>query len=96
MNVSMIFCLLVAVVLMLCLVWVLIMHEKLKRQYAALMESFYRLQDLNGELRGQRHDYLNHLQVVYGMTELQEYEELHAYLEPIYKDMMKVGIFMWK
>ena len=56
MNVSMIFCLLVAVVLMLCLVWVLIMHEKLKRQYAALMESFYRLQDLNGELRGQRHD----------------------------------------
>lgn len=91
MNVSMIFCLLVAVVLMLCLVWVLIMHEKLKRQYEALVESFYCLQDLNGELRGQRHDYLNHLQVVYGMMELQEYEELHAYLEPIYKDMMKVG-----
>ena len=25
------------------------------------------------------------------MMELQEYEELHDYLEPVYKDMMKVG-----
>lgn len=91
MNISLIFCLLVVVVLMLCLVWILIMHEKLKRQYEALIESFYRVQEMNGELRGQRHDYLNHLQIVYGMMEMEEYEELHDYLEPIYKDMMKVG-----
>lgn len=76
---------------MVCLVWILIIHEKLKRQYEALAESFYQMQELNGELRGQRHDYLNHLQIVYGMMELEEYEELHAYLEPVYKDMMKVG-----
>lgn len=91
MNISLVFCLLVVVVLMLCLTWILILHEKLKRQYEALAESFYRVQELNGELRGQRHDYLNHLQIVYGMMELQEYEELHDYLEPVYKDMMKVG-----
>ena len=91
MDISLIFCLLVVVVLMLCLIRILIIHEKLKRQYEALVESFYQVQELNGELRGQRHDYLNHLQVVYGMMELQEYEELHAYLEPVYKDMMKVG-----
>ena len=91
MDISLMFCLLVVVVLMLCLIRILIIHEKLKRQYEALAESFYQVQELNGELRGQRHDYLNHLQVVYGMMELQEYEELHAYLEPVYKDMMKVG-----
>lgn len=91
MNISLVFCLLVVVVLMLCLTWILILHEKLKRQYEALAESFYRVQELNSELRGQRHDYLNHLQIVYGMMELQEYEELHDYLEPVYKDMMKVG-----
>ena len=91
MNISLIFCLLVVVVLMLCLIWILLMYEKLKRQYEALVESFYRVQEMNGELRGQRHDYLNHLQVVYGMMELEEYKELHDYLEPIYKDMMKVG-----
>ena len=91
MDISLIFCLLVVVVLMLCLIWILIIHEKLKRQYEALVESFYQVQELNGELRGQRHDYLNHLQIVYGMMELQEYEELHDYLEPVYKDMMKVG-----
>lgn len=91
MNISLVFSLLVVVVLMLCMIWLLLIHEKLKRQYEALAESFYRVQELNGELRGQRHDYLNHLQIVYGMMELEEYEELHAYLEPIYKDMMKVG-----
>lgn len=91
MNISLIFSLLVVVVLMLCLIWILILHEKLKKQYEALAESFYQVQELNGELREQRHDYLNHLQVVYGMMELKEYEELHDYLEPIYKDMMKVG-----
>ena len=91
MDISLIFCLFVVVVLMLCLIWILIIHEKLKRQYEALVESFYQMQELNGELRGQRHDYLNHLQIVYGMMELQEYEELHDYLEPVYKDMMKVG-----
>ena len=91
MNISLIFSLLVVVVLMLCMIWLLLIHEKLKRQYEALAESFYRVQELNGELRGQRHDYLNHLQIVYGMMELEEYEELHDYLEPIYKDMMKVG-----
>ena len=91
MDISLIFCLLVVVVLMLCLIWMLNIHEKLKRQYEALTESFYRVQELNSELREQRHDYLNHLQIVYGMMELEEYEELHDYLEPIYKDMMKVG-----
>lgn len=91
MNINLYFCLIVVVILMLCLVWMLLLYEKLRRRYDSLLESCGQIQKLNGELRSQRHDYLNHMQVVYGMVELEEYGELHDYLEPIYRDMMKVG-----
>jgi len=64
---------------------------KLRNSYDALFDSYRNLEELNSTLRVQRHDYLNHLQVVYGMTELGEYDELKQYLEPVYKDMMKTG-----
>lgn len=67
------------------------MYEKLHRRFDNLMESCNQMQKLNSELRAQRHDYLNHMQVVYGMVELEEYEELRGYLEPLYKDIMKTG-----
>lgn len=91
MNISLYFCLIVVVILMLCLIWMLLLYEKLRRRYDSLLESIGQMQKLNSELRSQRHDYLNHMQVVYGMVELEEYEELHDYLEPIYRDMMKIG-----
>lgn len=91
MQISLIFCLIVVVILMICLLRILYMYEKLQRRYEHLTESCNQMQRLNADLRSQRHDYLNHLQVVYGLMELQEYEELHRYLEPIYKDMMKTG-----
>ena len=49
---------------------------RLKKEMAMLEESFMDLRQLNFELRSVRHDYLNHLQVVYGLMELEEYEEL--------------------
>lgn len=91
MDMSLFFCLGVVLILMACLVWILMLYQKLRRRYEILMESYSSIQELNGRLRSQRHDYLNHLQVVYGMLELHEYEELHDYLTPIYKDMMKIG-----
>lgn len=91
MNISLYFCLTVVVILMLCLIWMFLLYEKLRRRYDSLVESCGQIQKLNSELRSQRHDYLNHMQVVYGMAELEEYEELRSYLEPIYRDMMKVG-----
>ncbi len=91
MNISLYFCLAVVVILMLCLAWMLLLYEKLRRRYDSLLENCGQMQRLNSELRSQRHDYLNHMQVVYGMMELEEYRELHDYLEPIYRDMMKVG-----
>lgn len=91
MNISLYFSLAVVVILTLCLAWILLLYEKLRRRYDSLAESFGQIQKLNAELRCQRHDYLNHMQVVYGMAELEEYEELLDYLEPIYRDIMKTG-----
>ena len=91
MTISLVFCLVVAVVLLICIMILLKQFLQLKKHYEDLMESFRNLEQLNSTLRAQRHDYLNHLQVVYGMMELEEYEELQQYLEPVYKDMMKTG-----
>lgn len=91
MKVSLILSLVVAVVMLVCIGVMLKLLGRLKSSYDALEESYRNLEQLNSTLRAQRHDYLNHLQVVYGMMELEEYEELHRYLEPVYKDMMKTG-----
>ncbi len=55
-------------------------------------ESMENLEQLNLRLRAQRHDYLNHMQVVYGLLELGEYEEAASYLRPVFKDIMKVNL----
>lgn len=91
MKISLIFCLAVALVLAACIFVLFRYYEELRKQYEALRESLRRVENLNTELRAQRHDYLNHLQVVYGLMELEEYEELKKYLEPVFKDMMKTG-----
>lgn len=85
------FCLFVVLILMICLLRLLVLYGRLRRQQDNLTESFYQLQKMNETLRGQRHDYLNHMQVVYGMLELEEYQELKEYLGPIYKNLMKTG-----
>jgi len=54
-------------------------------------ESLQNLEELNTKLRAQRHDYLNHFQVIYGLMELEEYEEAKKYIEPVFKDIMKVS-----
>lgn len=38
------------------------------------------MENLNNTLRAQRHDFLNHLQVVYSLMEMKEYDEASAYL----------------
>lgn len=91
MEIGLIFCLCAVVILLMCIIVILRLYMRLKNSYNALSDSYRNLEELNSTLRMQRHDYLNHLQVVYGMTELGEYEELKKYLEPVYKDMMKTG-----
>ena len=57
----------------------------------SMEESIKNLEDLNTTLRAQRHDYLNHIQVIYGLLELKEYEEAKKYLDPVFKDIIKLS-----
>lgn len=75
----------------LCIILLMIYVWKMKKHYITLRESYENLEKLNSNLRVQRHDYLNHLQVVYGLMEMEEYEELKSYLQPVYKDLLKTG-----
>ncbi len=91
MTISLIFCFAVVIILAMCICFLLSFCQKLEQHYEALQASYENLEKLNSELRSQRHDYLNHLQVVYGLMQLEEYEELQKYLKPVYKDMQKTG-----
>lgn len=56
-----------------------------------LIATIKQLEELNRTLRVQRHDYLNHIQVIYTLMELEEYEEAREYIEPVYKDIVRVS-----
>lgn len=56
-----------------------------------LEEALSRLEALNTTLRKQRHDFMNHLQVVFGLIELDQKEEAHEYIERVYGDIQRVG-----
>ena len=91
MTVSIQFLLLTVLALVGCIIVFVTIYTRLRQQYDALHSSYRDLERLNSDLRAQRHDYLNHLQVVCGLMELEEYDELKTYLAPIYKGMMKTG-----
>lgn len=91
MTISLMFGFFAVAVLALCIILLIMYTWKMKQHYISLRESYENLEKLNSNLRAQRHDYLNHLQVVYGLMEMEEYEELKNYLQPVYKDMLKTG-----
>ncbi len=48
----------------------------------------------NNTLRAQRHDFLNHLQVVYSLIEMEEYQEANDYIEQVYGRITAVSRVM--
>lgn len=75
-----------------CSAWVILMAIMIDRFYLNnIHESLDNLDKLNNKLRAQRHEYLNEMQVVYGLLEIGEYEEARDYLKPIYADIASVG-----
>lgn len=59
-----------------------------------LQQTLYELEELNRTLRAQRHDFMNHLQVVYGLIELEEFNDTREYIEKVYKDIQSVNRVM--
>ena len=60
----------------------------------AMEATITQMEGLNNTLRAQRHDFLNHLQVVYSLMEMKEYDEASAYLEKVYGSITSVSRFM--
>lgn len=59
-----------------------------------LVQTLFQLEELNKTLRAQRHDFMNHLQVVYGLIELEEFSDTKDYIEKVYNDIQKVSRVM--
>jgi sensor histidine kinase regulating citrate/malate metabolism len=81
----------VAMVLLCSLLSIAGLLSVTRYQHRNYQESLENLEHLNTRLREQRHDYLNQIQIVYGLLELEEYEEARDYLRPVFRDMIKVS-----
>jgi len=54
-------------------------------------DSLEDLNTLNNTLRAQRHDFMNHLQVVHGLIELGEHAEVNDYIKKVYNSIERVN-----
>ena len=65
--------------------------RKIAEQTLMIEEAYGQLETLNSTLRKQRHDFMNHLQVVFSLTEMEEYDEAMQYIERVYGDIQRVS-----
>lgn len=68
-----------------------ILARRISHEADMLEESHRYLEELNTEMRKQRHDFMNHLQVVYSLVELGDSAETMQYIERVYGDLKRVG-----
>jgi len=68
--------------------------RRLMNQLDDMDDTISAMETLNNTLRSQRHDFLNHLQVVYSLMEMGEYDEANAYIEKIYGAITSVSRVM--
>ena len=90
-TVYLLLCTVLIVILIACFILLARVYSRLTGKNEMLRESLANLERLNDRLRMERHDYLNHLQVVYGLMELEEYDEMNAYLRKVYRELLKTG-----
>ena len=64
-----------------------LMAHRRVRAIVGLEHTNQMMDELNNKLRAQRHDFLNHLQVVYSLMEMQEYADASEYLERVYGEI---------
>ncbi len=68
------------------------MHtRRMMLEVRGLDETVTQMGALNRSLRSQRHDYLNHLQVVYGLMEIGESSEAMRYIRGVIGDVTALG-----
>lgn len=57
-------------------------------------ETLENIEKLNTALRTQRHDFLNHIQIIYSLIEMEEYKEAIQYLDRVYGSIELLNTFM--
>jgi sensor histidine kinase regulating citrate/malate metabolism len=57
-------------------------------------EALENIESLNVAMRSQRHDFLNHIQVVYSLVEMKEYDEVTNYLNQVYGSIELLNSFI--
>ena len=65
--------------------------RKLLAQLDDMDDTIDAMSQFNNTLRAQRHDFLNHLQVVYSLIEMEEYQEANDYIEQVYGRITSVS-----
>ena len=65
--------------------------RRLMHDADGMSDTIRNMAELNNTLRAQRHDFLNHLQVVYSLTEMGEPEEANRYIEKVYGQITAVS-----
>ena len=65
--------------------------RKLLNQLDDMDSTIDAMSQFNNTLRAQRHDFLNHLQVVYSLIEMAEYQEANEYIEQVYGRITSVS-----
>ena len=68
--------------------------RKLISQLDDMDETIDAMGQFNNTLRAQRHDFLNHLQVVYSLIEMEGYQEANDYIEQVYGKITAVSKVM--
>lgn len=68
--------------------------RKLLTQLDDMDDTIDAMGQFNNTLRAQRHDFLNHLQVVYSLIEMEEYSEANDYIEQVYGRITSVSRVM--
>ena len=65
--------------------------RQVEAQREMLEDAYRQLEELNRKLRAQRHDFKNHLQVVYSLSEMGAYPDMQEYVQRIYEDVQALG-----
>ena len=68
--------------------------RRLERTIGELQTTNEQMDALNLKLRAQRHDFMNHIQVVYSLIEMNEPGEAMTYMDKLYGDMQRVSRMM--
>ncbi|WP_346026767.1 sensor histidine kinase [Beduinella massiliensis] len=66
-------------------------HVRAKRQADEIEAAYKQMEELNRTLRAQRHDFMNHIQVVYSLIEMDEPQEACDYMDRVYGDIQRVN-----